>query len=48
LIHYHQGEEAIAKHVAVIAEDVHERLVPRMKWKPKDRTNLSSWTPWTQ
>jgi Tol biopolymer transport system component len=39
-IHYHQGEEEIAKRVAVIAEDVHERLVPRMKWKPKDRTQL--------
>jgi Tol biopolymer transport system component len=40
LIHYHQGEEALAKRVAVIAEDVHERLVPRMKWRPKDRTQL--------
>jgi len=40
LIHYHQGEEEIAKRAAIIAEDVHERLVPRMKWKPKDRTQL--------
>ncbi len=40
LIHYHQGEDEIAKRVAVIAEDVHERLVPRIKWDPKGRTHV--------
>ncbi len=40
LIHFHQGEENIAKRVAVIAEDVHNRLVPRIKWDPKGRTHL--------
>jgi len=40
LIHYHQGEEEIAKRAAVIAEDVHERLVPRIKWEPKQRTHI--------
>lgn len=39
-IHYHQGEEELAKRVAVIAEDVHARLVPRVKWDPKGRTHL--------
>jgi Tol biopolymer transport system component len=39
-IQYHQGEEEIAKRVAMIAEDVHDRLVPRMKWDPKGRTHL--------
>jgi Tol biopolymer transport system component len=40
LIHFHQGEEEIAKRTAVIAEDVHDRLVPRIKWDPKGRTHL--------
>src|SRR3990172_1890516 len=40
LIHYHQGEEELAKRAAVIAEDVHERLVPRIKWEPTSRTHL--------
>jgi hypothetical protein len=39
-IHYHQGEEDLAKRTAVIAEDVHERLVPRLKWAPKSRTHV--------
>jgi len=39
-IHYHQGEEEIASRAAVIAEDVHDRLVPRIKWDPKGRTHL--------
>jgi len=39
-IEYHQGEEELAKRVAVIAEDVHDRLVPRIKWDPSGRTHL--------
>jgi len=39
-IHYHQGEEALAKRAVVIAEDVHARLVPRMKSRPHDRTHI--------
>jgi Tol biopolymer transport system component len=39
-IHFHQGEEEIAKRTAVIAEDVHVRLVPRIKWEPKGRTHI--------
>ncbi|MDH4216255.1 MAG: BamA/TamA family outer membrane protein [Gallionella sp.] len=40
LIHYHQGEEALAKRVAVLAEDVHNRLVLRMKSQPGSRTHI--------
>ncbi len=39
-IQYHQGEEEIAKRAAIIAEDVHARLVPRIMWEPKGRTHL--------
>lgn len=39
-IHYHQDGEEIARKVAGIAEDVHERLVPRIKWAPKEKTEL--------
>ena len=40
LIHYHQGGEAVARKAAGIAEDVHARLVPRIKWEPKQKTRL--------
>ena len=40
LIHYHQGGEETAKRAAVIAEDVHARLVPRIRWEPKEKTRL--------
>lgn len=40
LIHYHQGEEALARRAVALAEDVHDRLVPRMKSQPRDRTNI--------
>lgn len=40
LIHYHQGEEALARRTVVLAEDVHHRLVPRMKSQPRERTNI--------
>ncbi len=40
LIHYHQDEAEIAKRAAVISEDVHDRLVPRIKWDPKGRTHI--------
>ncbi len=40
LIHYHQGGEELARKTASIAEDVHSRLVPRIKWAPKQKTHL--------
>ncbi|HEX9154529.1 MAG TPA: hypothetical protein VF819_03130, partial [Nitrospira sp.] len=39
-IHYHQGGEEIARRTAQIAEDVHTRLVPRIKWEPKQKTHV--------
>lgn len=40
LVHYHQGEEVLARRVVDLAEDVHARLVPRMKSQPHTRTNI--------
>lgn len=40
LIHYHQGGEEIAKRAAQIAEDVHALLVPRIRWEPKQKTEV--------
>ena len=40
LIHYHQGGEALAQKTAQIAEDVHGRLAPRIKWSPKEKTQV--------
>ena len=40
LIHYHQGGEALARKTAQIAEDVHARLAPRIKWEPKGKTQV--------
>jgi Tol biopolymer transport system component len=55
-VHFHQGEEEIARRAAAIAEDVHARLVPVMKWEPRARTHMiltdhvdvsnGSATPW--
>lgn len=39
-IHYHQRELRLAKEAAIIAEDVHERLVPIMRWKPRHKTQI--------
>ncbi len=40
LVHYHQGGEEAARKAAGIAEDVHGRLAPRIKWEPKQKTRL--------
>ena len=40
LIHFHQGEEDLARRAASIAERAHERLVPILGWTPADRTHL--------
>ena len=39
-VHYHQGEEAIAQRVVVLAEDVHNQLLPRMKSQPHEPTHI--------
>ncbi len=40
VIHFHQGEEAIAPKVAAIAEESHQRLAPILKWEPSAPTQL--------
>jgi Tol biopolymer transport system component len=40
VIHFHQGEEAIAPKVAAIAEEAHQRLAPILKWEPSTPTQL--------
>ena len=39
-VHFHQGEEELAQRAAGIAESVHARLVPMMRWTPRGRTHL--------
>lgn len=55
-VHFHQDGEDIARRAAAIAENVHVRLTPLMKWEPRARTHLiltdhvdvsnGSATPW--
>ena len=40
LVLYHQGGEETARRAAIIAEDVHRRLTPRVRWEPKEKTRL--------
>ncbi|MDH5324561.1 MAG: hypothetical protein OEZ68_08295 [Gammaproteobacteria bacterium] len=39
-IHYHDGEEALAKETAVIAERAHQRLSQFLDWTPSSPTEL--------
>ncbi len=39
-IHFYQGEEETAQNVSVIAEEVHQKLSPILRWQPKSRTQL--------
>jgi Tol biopolymer transport system component len=40
VVQFHQGEEAVARRVADIAEDAHRRLAPILKWEPDEPTHL--------
>lgn len=40
LIHYHQDGLETARRAAGIAEEVHRRLAPRIKWEPAERTRI--------
>ncbi len=40
LVHFHQGGEEAARRAAAVAEDVHRRLAPRIRWEPRGRTRL--------
>ncbi len=39
-IHFHDGEETLAHEVANIAEQTHDRLTRKLKWRPTKRTQL--------
>ena len=39
-VHYHQGEEELARRAAGIAENAHARLTTLLGWTPADRTHL--------
>ena len=39
-IHFHQGLEAIARKAAVIAEEVHGKLIKEFSWSPDEKTEL--------
>lgn len=39
-VHYRVGEEALALRTIAIAEQVHERLAPRFRWTPAQRTDI--------
>jgi hypothetical protein len=40
LVHFHQGEEALARRLAVLAEEVHETLTERLRFRPRGRTRV--------
>ena len=40
LIHFHQGEEALARRLADLAEEVHRELTARMDRRPPGRTHV--------
>ncbi len=39
-VHYHDGEEQLAKTTIAIAERVHERLSPLFQWSPTEPTDI--------
>jgi len=39
-IHFHQGEAELASELALVAEEVHALLVPKLDWKPFGRTQV--------
>ncbi|MEO6259359.1 MAG: hypothetical protein ABIP63_03380, partial [Thermoanaerobaculia bacterium] len=40
LVHFHQGEDALAHRAAGYAEDAHKQLSPLVGWSPRERTHL--------
>ncbi|MBI3393066.1 MAG: PD40 domain-containing protein [Nitrospirae bacterium] len=40
LVHFHEGEENLARRAGAIADEVHERLAKRLKWTPSGKTHL--------
>ncbi|HCP44421.1 MAG TPA: hypothetical protein DIU15_00065, partial [Deltaproteobacteria bacterium] len=39
-IHFHQGEAEVAAEMAIVAEEVHALLAPKLQWKPFGRTQV--------
>lgn len=39
-IHFHQGEEELARRAAMYAEGAHERVAPMLNWIPRERTHV--------
>ncbi len=39
-IHFHDGEEDLARRLAGIAEPVHRSLTERLRWQPMERTDI--------
>lgn len=39
-VYFHQGENDLARKAAVIAEEVHARLAPKLGWEPAEPTHL--------
>lgn len=39
-IHYHTGLDDIARRTSVMAEEIHDRVVPLMEWTPEQRTHV--------
>lgn len=40
MLHFHDGEQALAEDTIAIAERVHQRLSPRIGWTPRQKTQL--------
>jgi len=40
VIHFHQGEENLARRLALVAEDVHATLAVKLQARPRDRTSV--------
>ncbi|HEY0144218.1 MAG TPA: hypothetical protein VGF48_25255, partial [Thermoanaerobaculia bacterium] len=39
-VHFHQGEEELARRAAGLAEEIHARITPLMRYEPRERTHL--------
>jgi len=39
-VHFHEGCDELAARAALVAEDVHSQLAPRVGWTPREKTRL--------
>jgi len=39
-VHYHQGEEEVAKRTAIIGEEIFSELTPFLNWQPRGKTQV--------